>query len=327
MNTKSDAPMMEQLEERMLMAAGTVTVTYSPTSVQIKGDNGDNAIYLNTYGPGGTYKVTSPGATIIKTIGTAPVGSTNVNITVTLGSGSDTIALASVLAKNLKINTGGGASNVVLFSTFPSTIAGTTTIVGGAGVDAVTLNTGTFWKNVSINTGAGDDVVYIGSDSAVGVTEFKAGLSVLTGGGNDTVRIACNGGNPGVVQVKGTTLVDLGADHDSFYLVGEVLGNAAIFHGNTTLKFGDGNDMFHVGLDTANAKALDNGVSFRANVAFNWGKGAKDTFLITPGSLHFDGGLGKTVKVTAGLGTRSPALQLGLMDARWAPYTNANIRW
>jgi hypothetical protein len=88
------------------------------------------------------------------------------NLTVTTGTGSDTVRLSGV------------------------DVAGATSIKTGAGKDALTVEQAWFAGTVQAELGAGDDVLDIAQPSATGgEVRFESAASLATGAGNDRLRL------------------------------------------------------------------------------------------------------------------------------------------
>jgi hypothetical protein len=142
--------------------------------------------------------------------------STIETLSVTTGSGKDTLTFGSFQGAKLVVDAGGG-DNTIVVKGDGTDINGDVSITTGAGKDTIvfgptsTATTGFVSSNnkVTISTGAGDDVVTLGN-----VT--KNGSTIDLGDGNDEVYVGIKGGTPtGIVN---DVVITTGAGSDTVYL-------------------------------------------------------------------------------------------------------------
>ncbi|MGL4550160.1 MAG: hypothetical protein ACRC33_03145 [Gemmataceae bacterium] len=113
-----------------------------------------------------------------------------------LGAGSNTLDVragndATLVLGSLTAVNAGGAAGPDVVGLRDVKVLGVTAITTGAGNDQVTLEDVTFGGVFVLRTGAGNDVVNVEQDAALlGQTRFLKPVAILTGAGDDTVRLA-----------------------------------------------------------------------------------------------------------------------------------------
>jgi len=210
----------EQLETRNLFA-GNVTVVLvpgSPSTVQLTGDNANNAVTV--FNSGGDFTITGQAGTTITYngvtgssafIGGQPYGSVSAD----LGNGNDEIHISGGTYTNIAVQGGNGNDLVDIFST--SQISGNLDIDTGNGDDTVSItfmqaSPGTHWN---ISTGNGDDSVTL-DDVSFGNVAPGDSFHVLLGNGDDTLTF---GGGVNA-DADSDTLFDGGNGKDTVVGVG-----------------------------------------------------------------------------------------------------------
>jgi hypothetical protein len=130
--------------------------------------------------------------------------------------------------------------------------------------------------NLTVNAGAGNNVVLLGAPGGPAGPTVGKNLSVTTQGGNDVVSLT-------QVTVTGTTTVKTGAGSDLLAILGP-----STFTGATTIDLGAGDDRLAVANDPATTSGP---VTFAGTVNAQLGAGNDSLFLgLAPGS----GGNGST---------------------------------
>lgn len=228
-------PMFEQLEPRT-MFSGTVTVTYSPTSVSIVGDTAGNQI--NIQPAVGKVSVTSHDAnTTIVTKGVAPAVGQAVSFTVKMGSGDDTVYFLNMQGKNVTADLGEGADDLVF--TGASIFAGNLNLKAGNGSNIIVLQSGTYGGNVTLS-GKDDGDLF----SVAGT--FGKKVSISTGKGADYVYISVNAGFAYPSMFSGSVDIKLGDGDDIVSMAGQHAGNNVAFNHDVKIDMGTGNDRFNI---------------------------------------------------------------------------------
>lgn len=135
------------------------------------------------------------------------------DVVVNTGTGGDTVSLVGEMWGNVSVTTGGGQDTV--------SVSSSVGWVSSDGSDPVPMfdaaPPSSIGRNLTINTGAGNDLVSIGT-ATVGLN-----CTIEAGVGNDLVRIADT-------QVRRTLFVRLGAGDDSLEIV-NLRASAAFLHG------------------------------------------------------------------------------------------------
>jgi hypothetical protein len=148
--------------------------------------------------------------------------STVETLSVTTGSGNDTLTFGQTLeGAKLVVDAGDGDNTIVVKgdgTSGSSNIKGDVSITTGAGKDTIVFGPGTDAANsnlesssgkVTISTGAGDDVVKLGN-----VT--KNGSTIDLGDGNDKVYVGISG--TGTTGISNDVVITTGAGSDTVYL-------------------------------------------------------------------------------------------------------------
>jgi len=149
--------------------------------------------------------------------------STIETLSVTTGSGKDTLTFGSTLkGAKLVVDAGGGDNTIVVTGdgTGTDNIEGAVSITTGAGNDTIVFGPSSTAANtdlesssaaVTISTGAGNDVVKLGN-----VT--KNGSTIDLGDGNDKVYVGIEVGTNNVTGVINDVVITTGAGSDTIYL-------------------------------------------------------------------------------------------------------------
>ncbi len=262
----SDPSRSELLESRVLPSAVAVV---SKGSLNITGTGEVDPSDLQIEAVTGGVKVTALNGTSISVGGSEVTEFTFTGVTslnVRLGEGDDSVAVLGTLnLKNVNFDLGDG-NNVLNVGagmsitgklavkagtgndqiTFDSTVAKSATFSTGLGNDEVTLRGTAFSSTVSINTGAGADVVLIDENLASLDSSFNNTLTITTGEDADSVtinnsttkRVSINTGDDddvvalANVTANGTLNVQTSAGDDSLTLdsVTETLNGTNIFN-------------------------------------------------------------------------------------------------
>lgn len=308
---------MEQMEGRELLN-GTVTIAYNGWNVTITGDKTnaqdlrvglDNQGFLDVFDNTGT--------TDIHVKGARAYDPQKTSLTVTLGAGSDTLAIPDLQLKNLSINLGNG-NNTLTLGTTSLNASGALTITGGVGADYIDIIEGSFGKTM-ITTGAGDDRFRIACGDTVETPVFQSTFTLDMGAGVDSLSVS-NTAVGALADFNGLASIKMGEGGDTVTLGGGVNGNAASFNAGSTLDFGNGDDTFNVDVTTSGAYARFAG---KTQILFN--RGNKTTTKLVSGAMHFVGG--GSVYLDARKASLSPTLMQGIIDSQIAFYVNVQMLW
>ena len=240
------------LEARQLLA-GAVTASLAAGTLTITGDNLDNKIFVDSIG--GQLHVQAKAGTKINGVTDGEVlfalptqtvvwlgggnddfralGDLGGGLTVNGGNGNDTVGLFQIrLAKNLLVDIGSG-NDMVFPSWFsfndtlimPSVIAGSATIIGGSGVDAIYAHSLRLGGSLLVDLGNGNDVAQLWGGRIDQQTQISmgSGIDVMTsdgaeyngsftfqgGNGEDNVELMNN-------KFHGFFSIDLGNSEDGF---------------------------------------------------------------------------------------------------------------
>ncbi len=218
--SQSSIPVMESLEDRLLLS--TVTVAFKGGNLTLKGDAENNTVGIEDNGTGGIVIKGYDGTEINE------AGQTEFEID------------APSISKNAKLLFNKGGDNTVFLGV---DVGGNVIYKGGKQVDNFGMLDVTVGKKVNVKTSDGDDMVGLaGSD--VGA------LAVNTGNDNDTVGVI-------LTTVNGSTKVTTGNGDDTIgagYAVFKGAVNAktgngndgvfveATFESKTTLNLGNDDD-------------------------------------------------------------------------------------
>jgi hypothetical protein len=222
----SGAPLeIQQLETRQLLT-GQVAVSISKAGdVSIVGDGKANDVYIGIHS--NEIELGSDSGTTFRANGKVIPAGTRVPL-----PGSGTI-------RNLTVNLKGGDDSIEVFADAAVTVAG----------------------NIRVNTGAGNDQVYVSTDSHV--IDVKGSVSIATGAGNDALTVV---------------------DFDKF---GIALTSADLFRtiendtaaaGNQNLRIGK--DL-HIGMGGGNDVVALLGVETKRDVRIHSGLGQSDITILS----------------------------------------------
>ena len=133
------------------------------------------------------------------------------------GAGDATILMLGAynVAGDTSFNLGDGSAAVILSSAGAGTdFSGKLSIVTGASTDTVTFTNVQAAKDVTVSTGAGNDVLYIDGQSVVG-----GAFSANTGAGGDTIDLGRGTGfaSP-AVSFNGKVTINAGSGNDTLFL-------------------------------------------------------------------------------------------------------------
>jgi hypothetical protein len=181
--------MMEQLENRRLMAGNVTAFINGAGALVVLGDNKSNDVQVAT-DFGNTLVVPVPGTTVNG--GTTTVSFAGFpDVVINTGNGEDTVDIVDPFSQSVSINTGNGQDRVTVRD------------------DAFTDDT---LDNLDIDTGNGDDVVSVNLTSTN--TEVVLNLRISTGNGADRIALA------GDLDIGGTLFIDGGHGPDTLDLSG-----------------------------------------------------------------------------------------------------------
>ncbi len=144
-------------------------------------------------------------------------------LSVTAGKDVQTVSVNSALATNLAVVDTGSAATKKVTTVDASTSTGNIAFIGDA-------------ETTSIMTGAGADAVTLAAATSKATSTVAAvNASVMTGAGADTIKVDTNAG--GLATATGATTVDAGAGDDTV----EIMSRSS---GKLTVNLGDGADSF-----------------------------------------------------------------------------------
>ena len=186
------------------------------------------------------------------------------NLTITGTAGADTISFTGPLQVGGGVTANLGIGQNTFTATGPASAIGTNfTYTALAGTDAITLDSLTVGRNVSVNLGDGAGQSFTGGPGGLNV---YGNLSVAAAGGADTVAIRkgyigwnfsvnLGAGNDTVtlddLSVAGLSTLDLGAGNDALNVETTAAAAGVTSFGSTvTVKAGDGNDTVNLSDDT-----------------------------------------------------------------------------
>jgi hypothetical protein len=176
-----------------------------------------NSININT-----PVSVTTGGAA------TAVIGK---NLTITLGSGADTVTLGTgTVNGNVAVTFGSG--NDTFNNSGSATIGGNFSLQAGSGNDSVNLGATTISGNASLNMTDGTDTITVAAASSV-----QGNLTTNLGNGNDTVLV------DGAVNGNAFTRLGNGTDTVTFGNAPSGMFNWRSGNGNDSVTFGDATNV------------------------------------------------------------------------------------
>jgi len=260
------------------------------------GTTGDDTITTNTtlvingsatFNVGaGTNSLTSNSALVV-----------GLGLTYTGTSGNDTIALGGLslvnIGANLTCNLGNGSNTVTANALGGVTVQGKMSILGGTGVDNVTLQTLFISKTLSIDLGdspAAQTLTLLGS-------QIGQGLSLVGGNNDDTFDLS-------KLTVLGSTSITTLAGYDTINIDNDNANGSgtSAFAGPTTLDTGAGNDTVRLETNSNGGKTTFGTVLSILGGADNdglfLGFNGSST-LIFGGPTAFDGGTGTNTRTDA----------------------------
>ena len=224
---------LERLEERTVFA-GNVLMAVNPVTntIQLTGDMANNAVEVRALAAGGTQVIGLAGTTIngVASIGVPLVAP---NLQSFLGVGSDYIYIHDIALASMNVEDLTGNNRVLVRRTQVFTDASITT---DKGLDVVDFQ-GKVQGDVTISTGlANDNVIFRGEVGVLLSAAFPAPatptLSIMTGAGNDSVRVANSH-----IYPSGLLDVNTGAGDDNFNSVNNDID------GTLRLRMEAGNDQ------------------------------------------------------------------------------------
>ena len=207
--------------------------------------DGDNAVNLGLSWIWGDVKIVNGDGNSKASIGEIDLGKggpLGANFTYIEGDGTHDIDFAVIaVGKNTKIATG-GVSDIDMTACF---LDGSLLVKTGRSDDAISLMGagGAFGRNVTIDSGAGNDQVFWDDISVGGNTTFR------TGGGNDTLSMETQGDPAGSRSAFTGKVNILMGDGDDIVVVGQNgnIGHAADFLSAVAVDGGAGSDTLNVG--------------------------------------------------------------------------------
>ena len=223
---------LERLEERTVFA-GNVIMAVNPVTntLQLTGDLANNSVEVRAFA-GGTQVIGLAGTTIN---GLAALAAPLVapNLQSFLGVGSDYLYIHDIALASMNVEDLTGSNTVIVRRT---QVFSDVAITTNKGEDVVDFQ-GRVQGDVAISTGlANDKVIFRGEVGAMLTAAFPAPatptLTILTGAGNDSVRIANSHIFP-----TGLLAVNTGAGDDNFNSVNNDID------GDLRLRMEGGNDQ------------------------------------------------------------------------------------
>lgn len=210
------AAMVERLETRVMLAAnitasvnkGILTITGSAEADQVTLEPGDQP---------GTVRISVDGGTVNNLTSVELSGLTK-DIRAFLAGGNDQIFVQNfigghALPKNLTIEAGDGADVIDLQNVH---VNGVASLNSGAGNDNVWVDDSLFVKKVSVDAAEGDDGVLIDRRTGfAGSTQFNHKLSVLLGAGTDVLRVGIDGDASRRASVSRPASINGGTETDT----------------------------------------------------------------------------------------------------------------
>lgn len=214
-------------------------------------DDGDEVFirFDMDYGIKGNLEIaTGDGSDYVEVVGAEGVAVIRGDLKLDTGASSDMAALIAedgdiIVKGNLDVKLGGdddcfvaGSSDVILDNEFQDAsfvVEKNTTVLGGAGDDAITLagiETGTEMTNGNL-TVSGED-----GDDVIGGTGLKITGNLVVNGGKGNDLIGAGNSEFHSFTVDGTTTVDAGEGNDT------VLVRSVTFNGNINVQLQAGND-------------------------------------------------------------------------------------
>jgi hypothetical protein len=294
---------LETLEDRALPAA---SLFFSAGGLTVRGDNTPNNLVMTQTGAG-DLQVSVNGANL----GTFAVTG---NLTVLMGNGNDTVALATAagpgLAGNLSVSTGNGNDSIDLGGAF----AGNVMLAAGLGNDSVTATGGdvTVGGSLTSSDAAGVNTFNLsGSNATIGSNLILSGVGTFSMGGGNTLNVggtalisaAQTAATPLTVLFDGTAAtvgqglqITGGALDDvvsvtSMLSVGGSMG-LRLGAGNNTFVltpaaggFGAGGGLSYIGANGVDVVVLGSDSLVSGNTSISLGDGI-NTFVDTATSLY-----------------------------------------
>jgi S-layer protein len=221
---------------------------------------------FGTTGANGLASINASAATGAITLNTTNVGIADDGLTVSTGSGNDSLTLTTAAT----VSTGAGNDTIVA--------GGVSTIDSGAGNDIVTLAGAT---GSTVNLGAGNDTV----------TTSAGGSSITLGGGNDSVNVVLTVSASATAPTL-TTIVDtINA------------GDSIVFKGGATSEVFTAAAVTAVSGATSLVNALDIAISAAGNVnaQITWFQYGGDTYIVEHLANTTDFAVGDIVVKLTGL--------------------------
>ena len=278
---------------------------------------------------------TGAGNDTVKTNGLIVKG----NASFSTGAGADTVELDGLVATisgNLGIADGGDGLTFT-FGAAASTVAGSVTYQGSAGIDVLTMETDTrlkIGKHIEFTANGGNDRLQFGSQGTVSIGRDLLGHSIVYhgGSGNDRIGIGASG-----VAILGSVEMSGANGNDTLDIDGlKVAIGKSVAGLSVHLDGGQGLDQIDLQgstLTVAGLVRLDGGteadtldltgvhrLSLLGGARFDGGAGADEfkigaDLLAITGTVQFDGGADADVAEIEGDGTIRGAVALLLGDA------------
>lgn len=224
---------LERLEERTVFAGNVVMAVNAATNtVQLTGDNLNNAVEIRATAAGGT-EILGVAGTTINGVPAVSLGLVAPHLRSFLGAGNDRMFIHDIALASMRIEDLSGNNTVTVRRT---EVHRNATITTDKGVDVIDFQ-GKVQGDVAISTGLENDQVKFQGE--VGVLLNAAApppatptLNISTGLGNDSVRVTNSRIHP-----TGAVNVVTGSGDDNFHSVNNVI------NGTLRLRMEAGNDQ------------------------------------------------------------------------------------
>jgi len=262
----------------------TITTTQNTNNYTINLGAGNDSVQLN--GNGGEL------ARVSSSSGNDQININNIRSQITLSSGDNTVNLnnSQLSGDNNSISTGAGNDTIAVKSNGSNTINvgngtnqitlsgnSSNTVTSGSGNDVIKSYAG----SLTLNSGAGDDVLEITSNEA------QDKLTLNLGDGNDTVKITATGAATTIANNYGDDSYDLTGTQvklsDTLGNMTLALNNQQLTNDMNTITTGTGNDNISIssnGSNTINAGNGNNQIILSGNSKDNITSGSGDDVIL-----------------------------------------------
>jgi VCBS repeat-containing protein len=238
---------LEQLESRVVLT-GNVQAFVTGGTLRVNGDSADNQILISQVGPQ-IFQISSRDGTTTINGQTAPQTFSRAknDMQINMGAGNDVVEIAGVA----------GA---------PLTVKQRLSVVTGPGDDQVLVSNVRALR-LTIDTGAGNDTLNIGSGGATAGVNVTKEAVIAMGAGNDNAVIANS-------QFRKTLVLDMGAGTDNATMTSTSVTKKSTLNGGA-------------GIDTLNRQGVSGKLSIVSfennNTTVSTPTAANDTASVAPG--------------------------------------------